>query len=629
MNNLKTSAICISLIAGLIGCNTKQSEKKVESKKEETVVTFDDKHTYAEPSIAKITHLEWDADVDFDSKTISATATYDVEVSENATEIIFDTKDSLQVKSVMVDGQATNFKMGTPDKFLGTPLIVEISPTAKKVAIEYSTSPNASAVQWLSPQQTANKTAPFLFTQSQAILARSWFPIQDGPGIRFTYNAKVKVPAGMLALMSAENPTAKSDDGSYSFSMKQPVPAYLMALTIGDVEYKKLGDHTGIYAESSLMEKAAYEFAEMEDMLVAAEKLYGKYQWEVYDMIILPPSFPFGGMENPRLTFATPTIIAGDRSLTALVAHELAHSWSGNLVTNATWDDFWLNEGFTVYFERRIMESLYGKDYAEMLAQLGYQDLLGTVDGYIEDNQARDTHLKLDLDGRDPDDGMSDIAYEKGYFFLRLLENTVGREKFDGFLKDYFQSNAFKVMTTEVFVNHLKNNILDSATYETINADAWIYGPGLPENLPVPNSNKFELVNAQIAAFENGTAAKKLETPDWTSHEWLHFVRNLPADLSFTKMKELDNAFGFTKSGNSEVIAAWFQHTIRNNYVPANARMKEFLINVGRRKFLTPTYAAMKESGKLAMAKEIYNEARPNYHSVSQQTMDELLGYKK
>ena len=627
MNKLSYLILTITLLTGLTSCNTDKPVKQEKEEVKETMMKFEDKHTYAKPQEAVITHLDWKANVDFETKTITATAIYKIKTTESASKIIFDTKDSLAISAVRVDGKPAKFEIGATDEFLGAPLTVELTKAAKQVEIDYKTNPNAAAVQWLSPQQTANKTTPFLFTQSQAILARSWFPIQDGPGIRFTYEAEVTVPKGMIALMSAENPTEKNETGTYNFSMKQPVPAYLMALTIGDVDYRKLGAHTGIYAESSLMEKAAYEFAEMEDMLVAAEKLYGKYQWEVYDMIILPPSFPFGGMENPRLTFATPTIIAGDRSLTALVAHELAHSWSGNLVTNATWDDFWLNEGFTVYFERRIMESLYGKDYAEMLAQLGYQDLLETVDGYMEGGQPKDTHLKLDLNDRNPDDGMSDIAYEKGYFFLRLVENTVGRAKFDVFLKDYFQGNAFKVMTTEAFIIHLKANLLDSMSYDSIGADQWIYGEGLPDNLPAPNSNKFELVNAQIEAWKSGTDAKKLATTDWSSHEWLHFIRTLPAGLSFDKMKELDAAFRFTKSGNSEVLAAWFQHTIKNNYVPANQVMKDFLVSVGRRKFLTPTYTALKESGKLAMAKEIYKEARPNYHSVSQQTMDELLDF--
>ena len=627
---IKKHLIASGIALTLFACNSPENPDtkaiEIETTKKDNM-EFNDAHSFAKPKTAALIHLNWNVEVDFDKKIISGTATYDIKTAEGATEIILDTKNDLDILSVTADGKSAEFKVGEYVEHLGNPLSISITDQTKQIAITYKTNPNAAALQWLSPQQTANKTAPFLFTQSQAILGRSWIPVQDGPGMRFTYEATVKVPKGLIALMSAKNPTEKSEDGIYTFKMTQPIPAYLMALTVGDVDYKKLGAHTGIYAESSLMDKAAYEFAEMEDMLLAAEELYGKYQWEVYDMIILPPSFPFGGMENPRLTFATPTIIAGDRSLTSLVAHELAHSWSGNLVTNATWDDFWLNEGFTVYFERRIMESLYGDEYSEMLADLGYQDLLETVDGYMEGGQPKDTHLKLDLNDRNPDDGMSDIAYEKGYFFLRLVENTVGREKFDVFLKDYFQGNAFKVMTTEAFIIHLKANLLDSMSYDSIGADQWIYGEGLPDNLPAPNSNKFELVNAQIEAWKSGTDAKKLATTDWSSHEWLHFIRTLPAGLSFDKMKELDAAFRFTKSGNSEVLAAWFQHTIKNNYVPANQVMKDFLVSVGRRKFLTPTYTALKESGKLAMAKEIYKEARPNYHSVSQQTMDELLDF--
>lgn len=607
--------------------NTSSDNKKPqEETPKKNTMEFNDAHSFSEPQNAVIKHLNWSATVNFDSQQIEGIATYDIEVSPGVSKIILDTKNDMEIISVTADGKETEFEVGKFVAYLGNPLTVKITDQTKQISITYKTSPNAAALQWLTPQQTANKTAPFLFTQSQAILARSWIPVQDGPGIRFTYNATVKVPAGLLALMSAENPREKSENGEYSFKMEQPVPAYLMALTVGDVEYKQLGAHTGIYAESSLMEASAFEFAEMEDMLVAAEELYGKYQWDVYDMIILPPSFPFGGMENPRLTFATPTIIAGDRSLTALVAHELAHSWSGNLVTNATWDDFWLNEGFTVYFERRIMEALYGADYAEMLADLGYQDLQGTIEDYMKKGQAEDTHLKLNLEGRDPDDGMSDIAYEKGYFLLRLLERSVGREKWDEFLKNYFQSNAFKVMTTEAFVDHLKTNLLGNEKYDELKVDAWIYGPGLPENCPAPESDKFAKVEAEIKKWQEGGKMTDIDTANWSSHEWLHFVRNLPIGLSVLQMKELDETFGFNSSGNSEILAAWFQHTVANDYRAADPVMENFLVNVGRRKFLTPTYKALLAADKKDQALAIYEKARPNYHSVSTQTMDQLLG---
>ncbi|MBL0317256.1 MAG: hypothetical protein IPP69_16430 [Flavobacteriales bacterium] len=302
------------------------------------------------------------------------------------------------------------------------------------VEIDYKTSPDAEALLWVEGEK------PFLFTQSQAILARTWVPCQDSPGVRITYNADVTVPSDLMALMSAENPQQKSSDGKYHFKMDQPIPSYLMALAVGDVVFREIGPRTGVYAIPSLADAAANEFSDMQKMVDEAEKLYGSYVWGRYDLLILPPAFPFGGMENPKLTFATPTIIAGDKSLVSLVAHELAHSWSGNLVTNSTWDDFWLNEGFTVYFEQRIMEAVYGRERSEMLATLSRQDLDATIADISTSEHPEDSKLKLALEGRSPDDGMTDIAYNKGYFFLRLIEETVGRERFDKFLKVFYNS---------------------------------------------------------------------------------------------------------------------------------------------------------------------------------------------
>jgi leukotriene-A4 hydrolase len=384
-----------------------------------------DPHSFSKPNDAKVTHLSWKAIVNFDTKTIQATASWKIEVKKGTDVIIFDTKD-LTIKNVTLDNnQSTEHTLGDNDPILGKALFVRIEPDTKIVNIEYETSPTAEAVQWLSPQQTAGKQYPFLFTQSQAILARSWVPTQDSPGIRFTYDADVTVPKDLLALMSASNPQQKNDSGTYHFEMKQPISSYLLALAAGDVSFKAISERSGIYAEPSVVDKAAWEFADMEKMIAGAEELYGPYQWERYDVIVLPPSFPFGGMENPRLTFATPTVLAGDRSLTSLIAHELAHSWSGNLVTNATWNDFWLNEGFTVYFETRIMEKLYGRDHAEMLASLNMQDLKDEVQSLKEANNMADSKLRLSLEGRSPDDGVTDIAYNKGYYFLRSIEESI------------------------------------------------------------------------------------------------------------------------------------------------------------------------------------------------------------
>ena len=582
-----------------------------------------DKHSFSEPHNVRTTHLDLDVKVDFETERISGIANYTIENINGSKELILDAN-GLRIDKVTSGGKDCAFKLTEKDSILGQGLIIEIEKGAKQVAIHYQSAPNSKALQWLNPKQTAGKKHPFLFTQSQAILARTWLPCQDSPGVRFSYTAKVQVPAELLAVMSAENPTEKNTEGIYTFKMEQAIPAYLMALGVGNLEFQNLGEHTGIYAEPEMIEKAAYEFAETENMLEIAESMYGKYAWDRYDMLLLPPSFPFGGMENPRLTFVTPTILAGDRSLTALIAHELAHSWSGNLVTNKTWDDFWLNEGFTVYFERRIMERMEDKDYADMLALLGKQDLEREVESLGHNH--KDTHLKLDLLQRDPDDGMTDIAYEKGFFLLRLIEETVGRKQFDFFLNNYFTENAFKVMDTEEFIVYINEKLLDTdiEAKEKIRLEEWIYRAGIPDNCPEVNSTKFKNVDNAIHSFEKGYPLANINSAKWSSHEWLHFLRKLPKDSSLKDLKKLDTAFEFTTSGNSEILNAWFQLTIPIGYKAADNALEGFLMTVGRRKFLQPLYEALYMKDPLR-AKRIYKNARENYHSVSTQTLDAIV----
>ncbi len=596
-----------------------------------------DHHSYAHPEEAVITHLKWNAEIDFEEHVVKATAEFKIKTASEAKEIILDVND-ISIEDIEdQSGEKLAYKIGEDKPFLGSSLTIEITGSTSRIKIDYHTSPDAEALQWLNPQQTSAETMPFLFTQSQAILCRSWIPIQDSPGIRFSYEAELKVPKGMLALMSAKNPFEKSENGEYSFAMKQPIPAYLMALAVGDISYQKVGPRTGVYAEPTVIKQAAWEFEETEAMVLAAEELYGPYQWDVYDLLVLPPSFPFGGMENPRLTFATPTILAGDRSLTSLVAHELAHSWSGNLVTNANWDDFWLNEGFTVYFEQRIMEAVYGRDYAEMLAVLSMQDLEETIDELSDKGQVAETHLKLNLEGRNPDDGITDVAYNKGYFFLRLLEEKVGRELFDSFLKTYFNENAFASMTTEGFITYLNKNLFEANNLAVDGDlyDRWIYGPGLPSDHPSPVSDRFDKVDEVIEAWHNGTpigqliSQEDLFTKKWSSHEWLHFIRQLPVNMNVEQMKVLDGYLQFTYSGNSEILTAWMVLVIKHEYQPGYQNLENFLVSVGRRKFLVPLYGEMAKTGSgLAMARKIYTKARPNYHFVSTSTIDKMLNWQ-
>lgn len=615
----------LSFLALISLAFTQCGQNDVQSNKSSTILEMKratDHHSYSRPEESVVKHLNWNASVDFSTRIISATATYDIQSSESAERIILDCVD-LNIIEVFVDGEAVNWELGPAAPFIGQPLSIPITSSSKQVSVSYESSPEAGALLWVEGEN------PFLFTQSQAILARTWVPCQDSPGVRFTYEAHVDVPVGTMALMSAVNPTEQTGDGHYDFVMDQPIPSYLLALAVGKVEFRPIGEHTGVYAVPELIEAAEYEFSEMEDLLIAAEELYGKYAWERYDLLVLPAAFPFGGMENPRLTFATPTIIAGDRSLVSLVAHELAHSWSGNLVTNATWDDFWLNEGFTVYFEQRIMEAVYGKEISEMLATLSYQGLVDEVD-QIMDVNPDDTHLKLHLQNRDPDDGMTAIAYDKGYFFLRLLEETVGRESFDAFLKTYFETHSFSVMDTDQFIAYLKANLLTNETLlDQVNMDAWIFGAGLPSNCPAVGSQRIEQVDSVLKAWEAGSlSTESLPWNDWVYQERYRFLSNLNDATSAVRMKELDDSWQISQTGNNEVLFAWLEQSIRSQYEPAYPRLEQFLISIGRRKFLTPLYKAMKETNQSEMAMNIYTQARPSYHSVATGTMDELLGWE-
>ncbi len=629
---MKRNIIALGLVLGILTTSCNETAQNTETKTEKAETTdqhmshyANDTHSFGEPNKVAATKLHLELLVDFDEKILSGSAQYELE-RYDGNELVLDVK-NLSIQGVTdANGKVLSFEIKTGDK-QGDALVIALNDDTKMVNIAYNTNPNSDAVLWMEPAQTLGKTAPFLFTQGQAVLTRSWVPVQDSPAVRITYTAKVKVPKGMLAVMSASNPTEMNESSEYTFEMNQPIPPYLMALAVGDLRFKSLGERSGVYAEPAMLEKAAYEFGDVENMIAAAEALYGPYRWEQYDILVLPPSFPFGGMENPRLTFATPTIIAGDRSLTSLIAHELAHSWSGNLVTNATWDDFWLNEGFTVYFEKRIMESLYGHDYAEMLNVLGTQDLEHTIAELGP--ESADTHLKLDLDGRDPDDGMTDIAYEKGYLFLRWLEEMVGRPTFDAFLKNYFDSNAFKTMTTESFIVYLEANLLDDMETRP-DIESWIYKPGLPADHPVPVSDRFDNVDAARLTWESGSvAADKLETEVWSTHEWLHFLRGISDEKSAEDMASLDAVFDFTNTGNSEIAAAWFQLAIENDYQVAFPALEDFLMTVGRRKFLKPLYEGLaKTDAHKTWALEVYGKARNNYHVVSVNTIDELLDYE-
>ena len=590
-----------------------------------------DTHSYAKPQMARVTHVALDLTADFAARRLRGTATLDIHRAASSREIVLDAKD-LTITSVRdTAGTVLTHRLGASDPILGAPLTVELPAGVNRIVIEYATSPTAGALQWLEPAQTAGRQHPYLFSQGQAILTRTWIPTQDSPGIRQTYSARITVPPALRAVMSAEQRTPEGRETSagrtFEFALEQPIPPYLIALAVGDIAFRRIGDRTGVYAEPGVVDSAAREFADVERMVEAAEALYGPYRWGRYDILVLPPSFPFGGMENPRLTFATPTILAGDRSLVSLIAHELAHSWSGNLVTNATWSDFWLNEGFTTYIENRIMEALYGREIALMLQSLERQALEAEIAGFAADTA--ETILHLNLAGRDPDEGMTQIAYDKGAHFLRMLEAEFGRERWDAYLRGYFDRHAFRPMTTERFLADLREHLVrgDAALESRLQLNRWVYGAGLPSNAPVARSDRFRRVEEQARAFAQGsTAPARLATSGWVTQEWQHFIASLPDTMSSEQMAALDRQFRFTRSGNSEILFAWLRKAIASRYEPAMPALERFLTTQGRRKFLAPLYTDLMaaEWGR-PVARRIYGQARALYHPVSTSTIDQIV----
>ncbi|MCY3001979.1 MAG: M1 family metallopeptidase [Planctomycetota bacterium] len=586
-----------------------------------------DLHSHAEPERVRVKHVALDLTLDFAARRAEGTARLELDRRDAAAPLVLDAV-ALDITSVTgSSGGARRFTLGPADPALGSRFEIELAPRDTAVTIHYRTTEGAQAMQWLEPTQTAGGKQPFLFTQGQSILTRSWIPLQDSPGVRVTYEATIRAPAGLVPVMSAEQ-LGRGADGAWRFRMPEAIPPYLIALACGELEFREISNRTGVWAEPSVVGLAREELVDTERMVQHAEALFGPYRWGRYDLIVLPPSFPFGGMENPRLTFATPTILAGDRSLVGLVAHELAHSWSGNLVTNATWRDFWLNEGFTVYFEQRIMERVFSPERSAMEKVLARRDLELEM-AHLEPWQQV---LHCDLSGHHPDDGFSAVPYEKGALFLRRIEELVGREEFDRFLRGWFDGHAFESVTTEEFLVWLDEKLLSRHPDARAKLDlqAWLYAPGLPADAPRTSSGLLDAVDREVERWTKGTPAAELMVRGWVTQQWQRFLDALPDDLRVTQMAELDRTFRFTQSGNSEILCAWLVICAHNRYGAADKATAEFLLRVGRRKFLKPIYGELAKSPEgLRRAKEIYALARPRYHAVATRTLDELLSWGK
>ena len=583
-----------------------------------------DYFTFANTGQFVTEHLALDLDVDFDKEELRGFAMLSMRrLDAAATEVVLDTRD-LDIASVAVlrDGSssAADFSFGETDKALGTPLHIVVPADAGEtfdLMIEYKTSPTSTALQWLSPELTAGGKHPMVFSQSQAVHARSWVPLQDTPAIRITYEATIRTPPNLLAVMSADNDPLTPRTGQYQFDMPQPIPSYLLAIAVGNFYFAPFGDKTGVYTEPELLDASVYEFADTQAMLELAEEMFGPYDWGRYDLLVLPPSFPYGGMENPRLSFITPSLLAGDRSLVSVIAHELAHSWSGNLVTNATWRDGWLNEGMTSYLESRLMEVIYNVERVDEERVLMYEELLLDFETVPENMQA----LAPRLDDADPDSFQGTIHYNKGQLFLQYLEQEFGRDAFDAFLTSYFQTFAFGTITTEQFLDYLESNLLsqEDSPVTREQAEEWTYSPGLPENAPIPHSANLDAAAAAAESWADGSAKlDDIPFAEWSPQAKIHFINSMPVDLPLEKLAELDAGLGLSSTRNAEIGRTWFIQVATRRYEDAYGQMEAHLNRYGRGRLITPVYAALANNGSdRQLAEDIFARAKANYHPLA------------
>ncbi len=577
-----------------------------------------DPHSYFDTDHARIETLDWKARVDFPAKTLDCQATLRFADAPRGV-VDLDTRD-LDVESVENErGEPLPFELGAPDKVLGARLRVQLTGPVRSLTVRYRTSAASSALQWLEPAQTAGGRQPFLFSQCQAVHARSIVPLQDTPSVRIKYRAELTLPRPLKALMAAGF-VSREEEGSRAvetFELPQPIPPYLIALAVGDLASKELGPRSRVWAEPALLEKAAWEFAGVDGMVRAAEALFGPYDWDRFDILAMPPSFPYGGMENPRLTFITPTVIAGDRSLVSVIAHELAHSWTGNLVTNASAEHFWLNEGWTVFAERKILAALEGPELAALHAALGRRSLDRALEQFKERPQL--TALRTHLAGVDPDEVFSVVPYEKGYLFLRALEDAVGEAAFARFVQQYVSGFRFQSLTTERFCAFVEEKL--PGALAKVDAKAWLDAPGVPASAPAPRSARLDALLAQL-----GAVPTREQAAGWSPLEWQLYLESQRSPAPRQTLEQLEQQFELSSSGNHEILVAWLALAVASGFEPAVPKAEEVLRRVGRMKYLRPLYSALAGSPQTkARARALFSECAECYHPIARQVVEGIL----
>ena len=576
--------------------------------------TVRDPHSHYVSGQPKMKHVRWHVEVSFADRVLDCTAL----ITFNKPGLTTLDLRGIEIKFVKDDRFFDLAYARIQDRPVIGGAIQFVVPESRMVFIEYKTSPSASGLQWLTKEQTSGKRHPFMFTHGQCLHTRSFLPCQGTPEVRFTFDATIVVPKELRALMGA-NHISRSDWREFEdrvverWRMQQPIPAYLVSLAVGDLEERDITDRCRVYAEPEMIEQATAEFKDIGKIMEAAERLAGPYEWGRFDMLVLPPSFPYGGMENPRLAFLSPTIVTGTGSMAFVIAHELAHAWTGNLITNASWGDFWLNEGWTTYFEHRILEELYGKEEALLHMAIQERGLKRDMDRFFATGKQAWTKLGVDLtQDDDPDDVFSIIPYVKGAMFVQMLEEAVGRARFDKFIQRYIERFKFISISTQRFLEFVEGEL--SGVLETVHHLEWVDGEGVPTNAPRVNSQK-----AAVALADAQFNMVPLDSHAWSSNQWVLYLQSLSRELPKSHAEELTQ-FGLTRAVNIEVRWSYLLFALEVGFMDDEVArsVEELLTTVGRMKYILPIYRALAcKPVALVYAQQIFDKARSGYHPIA------------
>jgi len=572
-----------------------------------------DTNTFSNYEIIKQTKIEANFDVDFDKKAIHGKVKSYFTAIKDGEVIVLDSR-ALKINSIIDSdtGEELEFIIDKQYDLDANGVPLKIYKEYSKgdnviILINYDTTDEGSAVQFLDKEQTTGKQYPYMFTQCESILCRELLPIQDTPAVKITTSIGITVPKPLFALNSGiyQNKIDNGNSTTYFYEQKIPIPSYLIALAAGAIEERVISDRCKVYGEKELVDLAAEEFDGIENYIQLAEAYISPYVWGEYNLLILPSSFPFGGMENPTLTFVTPSLLAGDKSLANVVAHEISHSWSGNLVTMDSWTDFWLNEGFTMFIQRKIFEKTDDLDLAKLDAMVLYDTLSEDIQRFGESKSF--SSLRPYLVGRHADDCFSEVPYEKGYNFLFYLESIVNKESdtdlFRKILRQYFAKFAYKSINTDDFINFFTETIKtelpsDNATrvLEQIDWVKWIDAPGYP---PVQNNftNKYanEAEDYVNEFYKNNFTDKFIDTfKAWhtlVKQYFLNKLKETEKELEDEQLNFLSNKLNLKEGYNAEVNFGYFMVVLLHGKVieeDVKNALITFLGKFGRLKYLRP-----------------------------------------